>query len=110
MSYDFSMTAPLGPDGEHVRVGDFDLNYTYNVGPMFADAFGIRISEAIHGQRADIAGPKVADALAKLRAEPDKYRAMNPTNGWGNYEGAVMVLETLLAWCQELPRAYVRIS
>lgn len=56
---------------------------------------------------ADLIEPLYA-AITRMRADPDTYRAMNPENGWGNYEGALEFLEEILAACKRLPNAIVR--
>lgn len=51
----------------------------------------------------------LTDGLARLRAEPDKYRAFNPPNGWGSYEGLVRFVEDYLNACGMEPDADVRV-
>lgn len=48
--------------------------------------------------------------LALLKSEPERFRAMNPNNGWGNYEGLVEFVEEYLNACKEHPTAEVRVS
>ena len=48
--------------------------------------------------------------LATLRAEPDRFRVLNPSNGWGNYEGLVQFVADYLAACQDNPTATIRVS
>ena len=44
-----------------------------------------------------VSGADGAKLLARivdgLRAEPDRFRALNPANGWGNYDDFVSLLE-----------------
>jgi hypothetical protein len=37
----------------------------------------------------------LAAIIAQLEADPERYRAMNPTNGWGCYDGPDGVLGVL---------------
>lgn len=110
MSYDFSMEAPLGPDGSMVSVGDFDMNYTYNVSPMFRLALGGNGVNDLHGCVGSEAIPRLRAAIADMEDRPSVYRAMNPDNGWGDYEGALGVLKRLCDWCVAAPMAHIRIS
>ena len=87
-----------------------DANYTYNVSPMFYDVFddegGLR---SLDGMPAAEALPILELAVERLRADPKKYQAMNPSNGWGNYAGATLFLESLAVGCRENPEATVSI-
>lgn len=48
--------------------------------------------------------------LERLKADPEKYRAFNPENGWGSYEGFMEFVEKYLKACRENPDATVRVS
>jgi hypothetical protein len=48
--------------------------------------------------------------LELLRAEPDKFRALNPSNGWGDYDGFIGWVERYLAACEAYPDADVDVS
>lgn len=110
MSWDFHMAVPIGRDGELVHVGHYEANYTYNVSRMFYRALGNEGIRGLHGKSGADAEPQLNAAVAAMRADPDIYRAMNPPNGWGNYEGALELLETLASWCREVPGAQLIIS
>ena len=45
--------------------------------------------------------------LKELEANPDKYKAYNPPNGWGNYEGFVSFCKSVLQKCREYPDAVI---
>jgi chromosome segregation ATPase len=45
--------------------------------------------------------------LKELEAHPDKYKAYNPPNGWGNYEGFVSFCNSVLQKCREYPDAII---
>lgn len=32
------------------------------------------------------------EMICELKSNPDKYKKLNPENGWGNYEGAIQFL------------------
>lgn len=45
-------------------------------------------------------------AIERMKGNPDKYKAMNPPNGWGDYQSALNTLETLFDWATRSPNAY----
>lgn len=47
--------------------------------------------------------------LQVLLADADKFRAHNPPNGWGTYDGLVEFVTNYLAACEEHPDADVRV-
>ncbi len=109
MSYDFSMYVDVGGD-EPGYLG-YDANYTYNVAPMFALAFGdeegIRV---LHTKKGRICRGLLKAAITRMEASPEVYEAMNPESGWGNVEGALDLLYQLLGWCTEAPGALMEIT
>jgi len=86
------------------------LNVTYNVFRMYERA-GVR--DALKGSDGR-AAREVADIFARgadaMKADPGTYEAMNPANGWGDYEGAVEFLEQLADLCRLHPNAVIRTS
>jgi hypothetical protein len=50
------------------------------------------------------------DGLARLQSDPETYRALNPVNGWGSYEGLVDFVAEYLAACIAFPEAEVFVS
>src|SRR6185312_7325685 len=88
-------------------------NITHNLGTM-ADAAGIykhlwRPEELGIEHARELIEPLV-DGLTRLKREPEKFKALNPPNGWGNYEGLVTFTENYLAACREYPEAKVSAS
>jgi hypothetical protein len=51
------------------------------------------------GAPATETGGMLTSVADELRRHPDKYRAMNPPNGWGNYEGAIAFLDAFATDC-----------
>lgn len=125
MSYDIWLTGSLGGDGE-VQIEE-PGNITYNVDPMFALALDGDAAKGIQNGRELIlerkgpalkrfigkrAGdPDVIDgllgALAAMEGEPDRFRALNPENGWGDYEGAVDYIRRFYLACERYPDATI---
>ena len=82
----------------------FDVNYTSNVWPMLQVVdFPLReLGEAEH--KASVIIKILGPSLKKLRADPEKYRAMNPGNGFGDYDSMIeILLLPLLMACKNHP-------
>jgi hypothetical protein len=45
-----------------------------------------------------------------MKADPTTYEALNPPNGWGNYESALKFLELFVGLCRGHPATRVRVS
>jgi hypothetical protein len=108
VSYDVSLEIDTGAAEwtEVVEVG----NCTSNVSGMWTEALGgVRLAAFHLAPCSEVAGP-LADAVKRMEADPDTYRAMNPPNGWGNYEGALAYLRKLAEACAAHPKCRIRIS
>jgi hypothetical protein len=96
-----------------VRESFYQANITHNLTGM-ANAAGIY--KALW--RPDECGITLASqiviplrcGLTLLRAEPARFEAMNPSNGWGDYRGLVAFVERYLAACEEHPEAVIEVS
>jgi hypothetical protein len=84
-------------------------NYTSNVAPMWTDALGHSLAD-LKEQTAGEALPALQRAVTALEADPGKYEAMNPSNGWGGYRGALDYLRRLRDACAEHPKATIYVS
>jgi hypothetical protein len=91
----------------------FWRNITHNLSPM-AQAAGIRDSlwcpDEIGITHAGQLIEPLTEGLARLKADPEKFKAHNPPNGWGDYAGLVAFVEAYLGACKEHPYADVRAS
>lgn len=91
----------------------FDTNITHNLGKM-ADAAGIYQPvwrpEEVGITRAGQMIRPLQKGLAKLVADPAKYKAYDSPNGWGLYEHFVPWLIEYLEACQAHPEATVRVD
>lgn len=88
-------------------------NITHNLGRM-ADAAGLyapmwRPDEHGWTHARDLIEP-LRDGLAALQADPDRFKAFNPENGWGDYDGLLDFATSYLAACMKWPDAEVRVS
>lgn len=48
--------------------------------------------------------------IERLKAEPERFKQFNPSNGWGDYDGFVEWLENYLAACIDHPNAQISVS
>lgn len=111
MSYDISLHAYVttgGPELTEVCVTEVG-NYTSNVSPMWAEALGHRLRD-LHGRRAGDVLDALRVAVTAMETNPDEYRALNPENGWGSYDGALSYLRDLRDACAMHPNAQIYIS
>lgn len=85
-------------------------NYTHNVIGMWREA---GVYEALYRSEGHLAS-EYLDTLRKgivdMKANPTKYEAMNPKNGWGSYETALPWLKHWLEACEQNPAATIHIS
>ncbi len=91
----------------------FHYNITDNLGAM-ADAAGVykhlwRPEEVDVTKASQLIEP-LKDGLATLQSDPAKFCALNPKNGWGNYENLMEFVTDYLAACIRMPEANVRVS
>ena len=91
----------------------FEANITHNLGKMAQEAGlyeylwrpeEIEIIKA--GQLIDY----LREGLHRLKSDPEKFKAFNPPNGWGTYEGLVEFVQNYLDACYEHPDARVEVS
>lgn len=88
-------------------------NITHNVNNMAEEA-GIyehlwRPDEIQVTKAKELIEP-LRQGLHNLKLEPTRYKAFNPENGWGSYEGLVKFVENYLNACYEYPEAEVNVS
>lgn len=91
----------------------FSQNITHNLGRMAAEA-GIYQHlwrpEELEITKAEQLIEPLGVGLELLRSEPERFKALNPSNGWGDYNGLVKFVEKYLAACVEYPDATIEIS
>ena len=80
-------------------------DYTWNTGPMFFKASGGTNLSNLNGLEARDAARVLDAALVEMTAHADEYRAMNPANGWGDFDTFREWLQKILEACREMPDA-----
>lgn len=91
----------------------FSANITHNLNKMATDA-GIymhlwRPEEIGITKARDLIEP-VAAGLALMVAEPERFKALNPPNGWGSWKGFVPWIAEYLEACRTYLDANVTVS
>ena len=99
---------PVTVDVPHDDSRVFDWNITHNLTQM-ADAAGLyaccwRPEENGITKAQQMIEPLRA-GIKSLVATPERFRAMNPANGWGSYEGLLKFARAYLEACEEYPDA-----
>jgi hypothetical protein len=88
-------------------------NITHNLNTM-AEAAGIykhlwRPEEVGITKAQQLIEP-LREAIAKMKADPEKFKQYDADNGWGTYKDFLPWLEKYLGACQEHPEADVSVS
>lgn len=91
----------------------YRANITHNLNRM-ADAAGIydvlwRPDENGIWTANQLIQP-LSEGLARLLADPEKFKARNAPNGWGTYDNFVPFVSNYMAACVANPDANVRVS
>ena len=104
---------PVAFRGER-EVGEvYSRNITHNLNVM-ASAAGIyehlwRPDEIGIKNAKDLIEP-LRKGLVALETDPEKFRKLNPENGWGSYDGLLDFVRDYLAACEAHPGAVVYAS
>lgn len=108
MSYDISL-------GVRVRDRWYDVievgNCTSNVAPMWR--LGSPHTDGLagmHGMTSEEAFPHLSQLAYEMKQNPDKYRALNPENDWGDYEGALRYVTDFGLYCENNPGLEVSVN
>ena len=107
MSYDVWLEITVDTGTDH-NLWLLDVNHTSNCAPMWRHA-GADLREYDGKPASEAAGP-LTEAVARMEADPDTYRAMNPPNGWGDYDTALAFLREIAQACARHSKATVRVS
>jgi len=85
----------------------FEVSYTHNIVNMTHAALNTSHytwSEEYQGKKASEIAPLLENLITVLEKDPERYRAMNPENGWGSYDGMMIhYLKPFLRACKEYP-------
>lgn len=91
-----------GSNGEELA----SFNYTYNASSMwYAATPGAQKMVYIDGMTGAESAPVLKAAIKTLEADPDRFIAMQPPNGWGSYATFVPWLKSVLTAAEQNPTA-----
>lgn len=91
----------------------FSANITHNLNEMAAEA-GIykhlwRPEEIGITKAKQLIAP-LREGLIAMVSEPAKFKALNPPNGWGKYDGFLIWIANYMQACMDNPDADVNVS
>lgn len=98
---------------ENIETEYESFNITHNLAPM-ADSCGLYgplwqpSTEGIETS-GDLIKP-IEKGLDTLRSDPEKFRPLSASNGWGTYDQFINWLEKVLEFCRENEEMKVRAS
>lgn len=91
----------------------FEANITHNLTKM-ADEAGLYKAlwrpDELGIDTAKVLIPLLENGLKQLQEDPERFKKLNPENGWGTYEALVSFTERYLEACNEHPDARIYIS
>jgi hypothetical protein len=92
MSLDLYLHVDTGR-GEEVQIVHSDLNATHNLNPMWTEIWGMTLGQLLTDLPSCAQSyPALNAGLKYMRTNPEIFKALNPDNGWGSYEGALAFL------------------
>lgn len=88
----------------------FDRNITHNISEMWNEA---GIWEALYesdGEKPSEIIDVLKKGLKDMNDRPEFYKQFNPSNGWGDYDGAISFLTDVIEACENFPDAVINVS
>lgn len=85
-------------------------NYTHNTNRMVRAAGFEDWATGLGGMTGEEAGDALDAVLAEFDRDPDRFRAMNPENGWGDFDSLRLVLATMRDYSRKFPSARWEVS
>lgn len=93
-------------DGERF----YEANITHNVAPMWHKAGLYEVLYRSDGKCAFEIVETLERGYEHMSASPKDYLLLNPANGWGSYDSALVFLRKLIHACRAYPSAIISIS
>jgi hypothetical protein len=110
MSLDFSLYFDIDTGNLPYSHEIFTRNITHNVGTMWLKA---GVYDVLYGSEGRLASDIIKDlekGCEDMIKYPEEYELLNPSNGWGDYEGALYFLKDVMDACKSFPKARIEIS
>ena len=109
MSWDVVLTIKVGD--MYNEIPGTEHNYTYNVAPMYYAAGigeeGIRVLNGKSAMDAMLILTPVINYMENHREELEK---LNPSNKWGDFDGALEFLQNIKKDCEQYPLCSVYLT
>lgn len=85
-------------------------NATHNLTPMWSKAGCYSVLYESHGKPAkEILSPLIT-GLTNMLKNSEEYRKLEPSNGWGDYDGAIEFLVRVIKDCASNPDTIIEVS
>lgn len=95
MSYDIEICVKVDGLDQYARIDLPEYDHpTYNLGEMFRACMEWDYSQGEYYKCSEIID-KVEKGIRELKTNRKDYEKFNPSNGWGNIDSAIRVLESL---------------
>lgn len=104
MSADISLTGMANCHGDH------SWQLTYNYHRMLGAAGFPSVWRVLNDTLAGSVSQMLREVAETLKADPDRFRQLEPENGWGNYEHCLEVIDQFATACAQHPEARITIS
>lgn len=88
---------------------DKEWNYTHNCNDMMRAA-GVDWVYTLDGLKVKDTIPQFEMMLENLKADPERYIAMNPPNGWGDYNSLVAIWEEIIPEAKKISEAIPEVT
>lgn len=101
MSFDIRIGVKVEGLDKIVEIGEPELaNPTYNLGKMFRACTGWDFKQREYYRCSEVI-EKIEHGIRELRTRPSAYKELKPSNGWGNLDDAIRVLESMRVYIYE---------
>jgi len=104
MSLDINITAKR-------EVEIYECNITYNLASMYYKCIDKELGlKKLDNMSCKEALPIINTAIIDLLNNADEYRKLNPSNGWGSYEGLLSKLQEIRNCCENNSDGIINVS
>ena len=108
MSYDirFGVKVAGAADDVYAVIGEPEYSSpTYNNREIFVKSMDWDYKQGEWYPMTDVL-PKIERGIHELRFHPEKYRGLEPDNGWGGIGSALKALESIVGWFSSWDRGW----
>ena len=108
MGYRVSFSIDTG--GEEPYFLEQSFGHTYNCVQMFREVLGKEGINSLDTMQAKDCILALENAIIYMEFFPEKFKPMEPPNGWGTYETALDFLREILVMAQAHPKTTIHVS